>query len=59
MNDNDTLIGIFVGIVFGAVASFFLTSGITISSWKTETVERNLAQYCPKDGKWAWKDECP
>ncbi len=26
--------------------------------WRTETVQRGLAIYCPQDGQWAWVGEC-
>lgn len=25
---------------------------------RAEAIERDYAQYCPTDGKWAWKGEC-
>lgn len=59
MDREDLFISFVVGVVFGAMILTMLTHGVTTASWRRETVERNLAQYCPTDGKWAWEDECP
>jgi hypothetical protein len=34
------------------------TIGVTNNIWKSDTVERGLAMYCPDNGQWAWNGEC-
>lgn len=46
------------GLFLGLVSAAFAVWGATNSYWRTETVERGLALYCPDDGHWAWKGEC-
>ncbi len=50
----ECLWGVTVGFIMGA-----LVFGIMVNEgWRTDTVNRGLAIYCPIDGNWAWKGEC-
>ena len=48
---------LFLGLCFCVVFAV-CAWGVTNSIWKSETVNRGLALYCPNDGEWAWKGEC-
>jgi len=50
--------GLVFGFIIGMSITFWLVELDVNSNWRKETVERGLAQYCPHDGKWAWKGEC-
>ena len=50
---TDALVGLGLGLMV-AVISW----GVTNSIWKSETVNRGFAAYCPDDGQWAWNGEC-
>jgi hypothetical protein len=50
----EVLAGLLVGFIIGAIGF-----GIGVNEdWRTDTVERGLAIYCPQDGQWAWIGEC-
>lgn len=46
--------GFAIGVIVG------MLSGIAVhrSDWRSETIQRGLAIYCPADGDWAWNGEC-
>jgi len=52
----------FAIFLFGAALGISTTYWIGVSgsdrSWRKETIERGLGQYCPNNGEWAWKGEC-
>jgi hypothetical protein len=51
---DDLGLGVVLGLIVGAVAFGFTVE----SGWRTDTVNRGLAIYCPTDGEWAWVGEC-
>lgn len=53
-----TIIGLFLGIVPVSVIFSVWAEDNANLRWKRITVERGLAQYCPKTGNWAWIGEC-
>ena len=44
--------------VAGLIVGGVLFGNIVNSGWKTDSVDRGLAIYCPTDGEWAWVGEC-
>ena len=50
---TEALVGLWLGLMV-AVISW----GVTNNNWKSETVDRGIATYCPTDGQWAWNGEC-
>jgi hypothetical protein len=50
----DFLWGVTVGFIIGAL----VFGNMVKADWRTDTVNRGLAIYCPIDGNWAWKGEC-
>jgi hypothetical protein len=50
----DCLWGVTVGFIMGAL----VFGNMVNEGWRTDTVNRGLAIYCPIDGNWAWKGEC-
>ena len=55
---NNEAGALWCGLVIGLVVGMFAGGGIMNSDWRKATIDRNLAQYCPADGAWAWKGEC-
>lgn len=55
--NNDALTYVFL-LVVGMILGCLNVVAITQSSWRSDTVERGLAVYCPDNGHWAWKGEC-
>lgn len=51
---QEYLLMLLIGAFFGAMAGVALSA----SNWRSDTVERGLALYCPDNGHWAWKGEC-
>lgn len=45
-------------IIFAGVVAAVISAALQDSEWHAETVARDLAEYCPADGEWAWKGEC-
>jgi hypothetical protein len=52
------LIGIIIGLIVGIGGAGSLMINATVNEYREAAIERGYAQYCPKDGKFAWKDEC-
>jgi hypothetical protein len=50
--------GLVFGLIIGMLITFLLVVHDVNSNWRKETIERGLGQYCPHNGKWAWKGEC-
>jgi hypothetical protein len=46
--------GVTVGLIMGAL---FFGSMVNVG-WRTDTVNRGLAIYCPTNGQWAWVGDC-
>ena len=55
---NDPIITFVAGLGLGLLGGVSSGGAIVEEVWQVETVERDLAQYCPKTGHWAWKGEC-
>lgn len=53
-----TTLGLIFGLFFGILTTFWFGITNERNHWHRNTIERGLAQYCPNDGKWAWKGEC-
>ena len=60
--NNEYIQGLGVGVVVGFFATTFLFGWIVHinvnNKWRSEIIQRDLAQYCPDNGEWAWKGEC-
>ena len=54
MKDYDFSIGILVGAIFIGALTYWINNEL----WRSDTIERDLAIYCPTSGDWAWKGEC-
>ncbi len=46
------------GYFFGFVAGGLLAFAHTSWSFKSDLINRGMAQYCPDTGEWAFKGEC-
>ena len=46
------------GVALGISTTYWIGVSGSDRSWRKETIERGLGQYCPHNGKWAWKGEC-
>ena len=46
------------GMVLGAFLNGLFVTVVLNYNWRSDLAERGYAQYCPIDGRWAWKDEC-
>ena len=55
---NNELQALIMGMIVGALISALFVSSIVNTAWKTATINRDLALYCPLNGNWAWKGEC-
>lgn len=58
MSNNDFPIWILFGLLAGITFGFFVFFQIPKKEFRTNAIEHGYAQYCPMDGKWAWKGEC-
>ena len=50
--------GFLTGVILGLFLTFWLGLLDERWAWQRDTIERGLAQYCPDNGRWAWKGEC-
>ena len=46
------------GLALGLFTGALVIGNAVNEGWRTDTVNRGLAIYCPIDGNWAWKGEC-
>lgn len=49
---------IIIGFIVGFIISGTLGTLLTSNEWKYELITRNLAIYCPDNGKFAFVGEC-
>jgi capsular polysaccharide biosynthesis protein len=54
---DDSSASFLAGIVIGLGIAIF-SNMLQHNVWRTDTVNRGLAIYCPNNGEWAWKGEC-
>jgi len=50
----EAVICVFAGVVIGVLLTLLATTFV----WHIRLIERGHAEYCPKNGEWAFKGEC-
>jgi hypothetical protein len=51
---NSMFASFVVGVAIGACLALMMLS----NAWRTATINRGLAIYCPQNGQWSWIEEC-
>ena len=54
---NDEAATFWLGLTLGVILAIG-SWGATRTAWRMDLVSRDLAQYCPEDGSFAFKGEC-
>lgn len=52
----NAVVGMFAGIVIGAVIAGSFVSGKDTAYWTYNTIKRGFAEYNQTTGKWQWKE---